>query len=46
MAKAVVMQACAAAFLEEYCDECQMKIGEELEKEGKISETQVQSGIR
>ena len=32
MAKAVVMQACAAAFLEEYCDECQMKIGEELEK--------------
>ena len=35
MAKAVVMQACAAAFLEEYCDECQMKIGEELEKEGR-----------
>lgn len=33
MAGAVVLQACAAAMLEEYCDECQVKIGEELEKE-------------
>lgn len=33
MAKAVVMQACAAAFLEEYCDECQRKIGKEMERE-------------
>ena len=35
MAKAVVLQACAAAYLEEYCDECQLKIGEELEREGR-----------
>lgn len=34
MAGAVVLQACAAAMLEEYCDECQLKIGEELKKEG------------
>ncbi|MGC4019508.1 MAG: vitamin B12 dependent-methionine synthase activation domain-containing protein [Muricomes sp.] len=34
MAKAVVIQACAAAMLEEYCDECQGNIGRELEKEG------------
>ena len=34
MAKAAVLQACAAALLEEYCDECQKKIGEEMEKEG------------
>ena len=33
MAKAVVVQACAAAMLEEYCDECQLAIGEELRKE-------------
>lgn len=31
MAKAVVLQACAAAMLEEYCDECQQNIGSELE---------------
>ena len=35
MAKAVVLQACAAAYLEEYCDECQRKIGEEMEREGR-----------
>ena len=34
MAKAVIVQACAAALLEEYCDQCQSRIGEELEKEG------------
>ena len=33
MAKAVIVQACAAAMLEEYCDECQLAIGEELRKE-------------
>lgn len=32
MAKAVVFQACAAAFLEEYCDEEQTRIGKELKK--------------
>lgn len=32
MAKAVVLQACAAAFLEEYCDEEQIRIGKELKK--------------
>lgn len=35
MAKAVVLQACAAAYLEEYCDICQEQIAEEMEKEGK-----------
>lgn len=35
MAKAVVLQACAAAFLEEYCDQIQEEIGEKLEAEGK-----------
>ncbi len=35
MAKAVVLQACAAAMLEEYCDGCQEKIGKELEREGR-----------
>lgn len=35
MAKAVVLQACAAAYLEEYCDACQDEIGRELQKEGK-----------
>ncbi len=35
MAEAVVLQACAAARLEEYCDECQKKIGKEMEKEGR-----------
>lgn len=34
MAGAVVLQACAAALLEEYCDECQLAIGRELEREG------------
>lgn len=34
MADAVVLQACAAALLEEYCDECQEKISEEMRKEG------------
>ena len=33
MARAVVLQSCAAAMLEEYCDECQKKIAEELEEE-------------
>ena len=35
MANAVVLQACAAAMLEEYCDICQKKIGERLRKEEK-----------
>lgn len=34
MAGAVVLQACAAALLEEYCDRCQTEIGMEMEKEG------------
>lgn len=34
MAKMVVLQACAATQLEEYVDECQKKLGEEMEKEG------------
>lgn len=34
MAKAVVIQSCAAVLLEEYCDERQVAIGEELEAEG------------
>lgn len=34
MARTVVLQACAAAMLEEYLDECQLKIEEEMEKEG------------
>lgn len=33
MAKAVVLQACAAALLEEYCDACQDEIAEALEQE-------------
>lgn len=36
MARTVVMQACAAAFLEEYCDECQNRIAEEMEKDGRF----------
>ncbi|MCI9442910.1 MAG: Vitamin B12 dependent methionine synthase activation subunit [Ruminococcus sp.] len=36
MAKAVVLQACAAALLEEYCDECQDKIAEEMKKEDRF----------
>ena len=35
MAKSVVLQACAAAYLEEYCDELQLQIGEELEAQKK-----------
>lgn len=34
MAKAVILQACAAAMLEEYCDELQKLIAEELAEEG------------
>ena len=33
MSKAVVMQAAAAAIIEEYCDQCQKQIEKELEKE-------------
>lgn len=35
MAKAVTLQACAAALLEEYCDECQASIGKEMKKDGR-----------
>lgn len=35
MAQSVALQACAAAYLEEYCDQCQEEIGKELEKEGR-----------
>lgn len=35
MAEAVVLQACAAAFLEEFCDEKQEEIGRELEAEAR-----------
>ena len=35
MAGAVVLQACACAYLEEYCDECQERIGEELKMQGR-----------
>ena len=34
MTKAVVLQACAAAMLEEYCDACQREIAKQQEKEG------------
>lgn len=34
MAKAVILQACAAAFLEEYCDEEQIRIGGKMEEQG------------
>lgn len=34
MSKAVVLQACAAALLEEYCDECQKIIADKVEKDG------------
>ncbi|MGN1166185.1 MAG: Vitamin B12 dependent methionine synthase activation subunit [Lachnospiraceae bacterium] len=34
MARVVVLQACAAAMLEEYLDERQMKLSKEMEKEG------------
>ncbi len=36
MAKTVVLQACAAALLEEYCDECQEQVGAELQEEGRF----------
>lgn len=36
MARAVVLQACAAALLEEYCDACQDEIAEELKREGRF----------
>ncbi len=35
MAKAVVLQACAAAMLEEYCDECQEQIAANMAEEGR-----------
>lgn len=35
MAFTVVLQACAAALLEEYCDECQEQIRVQMEKEGR-----------
>ena len=35
MGKTVVLQACAAALLEEYCDECQERIRQEMESEGR-----------
>lgn len=35
MSKAVVMQACAAVVLEEFCDDLQKQIGEQLRLEGK-----------
>lgn len=34
MSRAVIQQACAAVVLEEYCDEKQIELGTELEKEG------------
>lgn len=34
MAKAVVIQACAAAYLEKYCDECQNQIAKKVKQEG------------
>ena len=36
MAKSVVLQACAAAYLEEYCDDLQLSIGEELKAQNDI----------
>lgn len=36
MARTVVLQACAAALLEEYCDACQDVIAEELRAEGRF----------
>ena len=35
MAKVVIFQACAAAMLEEFCDECQVKIADEMAPEYK-----------
>ncbi len=36
MSRAVVLQACAAAYLEEYCDARQRVIAEEMEREGRF----------
>lgn len=36
MSRAVVMQACAAAYLEEFCDELQESIAREMEADGKF----------
>lgn len=36
MSRAVVLQACAAAYLEEYCDEMQRMIGQEMESCGRF----------
>ena len=38
MAKSVVLQACAAAYLEEYCDDLQLSIGEELKAQNNGSD--------
>ena len=47
MAKAVVMQACAAAVLEDYCDAVQEQIREELQDEAwRENETQGQNGAQ
>lgn len=35
MARSVVLQSCAAAYLEEYCDDLQLGIGAELKEQGK-----------
>lgn len=37
MASVVILQACAAAMLEEYCDKCQAELADELKKEKNIS---------
>ena len=36
MSRAVILQACAAAYLEEYCDDRQRTIGEEMAREGRF----------
>ena len=46
MSRAVIQQACAAAFLEEYCDEKQLEIGRIDGKGGALSQTEIQSRIR
>ncbi len=46
MAKAVVLQACAAAFLKNTAMKGRSAIGEELEAEGLLSKTPIQPGIR
>ena len=42
--KAVVLQACAAALLEEYCDSCQDRIAQEMAEEGKLPPSKIQPG--